>query len=773
MPGLIITASPGLTVVTSVPAVYTTTAPSDPRMWGNRYSPGRPRTTNRSRWLSAAARMATRTSRAPSRAGEPGAATSAISMRSRPPVERMTQARIVPRSSDTVTGASRAGFASDSGCFTRRFAAGAGRGAKCVPLRGGDRGERRTQLRRARRPVSIRVVRALLSRALQFFSERRERAGIDDVAGLQPGAPRQVHGVLHERQVPGLVAIGREHEAGAELLGGRGERVGQVHALGVPIELERAPMGHAGAYHGVEVEAVGLALAEHASGGMADRVHPGVLGRIHQSPRQLFLGLGEAVVDGRHDVVRFGEHVVGKIELAVLEDVELDALQDREAATRRVPLVDRPPLLAEPFGVEPQRHRDPLRVIGDRDVLVAERAGGLGHLVDGALAVGGRGVHLEIAADVRELHEARQSTLAGQGDFPAGFAQLRRYPVEAELGVDLFLGLPGHAPRPLEQAVLVELVAVLLGDLAELDVVRFGAGEVLQRRAVRGGLDRAQVHLQPAAQLDRGSGVAFRDHVRHVAVGDEAVHDAGAVVRRDEDVEIADRLAAAPVAAGDRDLTHATAGLEIRDERGRLGFRLVQEHAPLGHLGLAETGAHLLLYLGPEALELLDLALVERLREVAGGFHFQLLVEQLHALGAEPGNPQQVEQARRELGGELFAKRQLALGDNLRDLLRQVVAYACDVGQVFGAGSDQVRERLREVADGTGGVAVRPHPERVGVLDLEEVGHLVEQAGDVGVLHGGNGRKWTAKGGSGQYACCRLLPPLPPFVSSANSPPPL
>src|SRR5256714_6659082 len=298
MPGLIITASPGLTVVTSVPAVSTRPAPSDPRMWGNRYSPGRPRTTNRSRWLSAAARMATRTSRAPSRAGEPGAATSATSIRSRPPVARMTHARIVPRSSDTVTGASRAELVSDSGCFTGHFASGAGRGAKRVRPGGGERRERRTQLRRARRPTSIRVVRALVSRALQFFSERRERAGIDDVAGLEPGAARQVHGVLHERQVPGLVAIGREHEAGAELLGGGGERVGQVHALGVPIELERAPMGHAGAYHGVEVEPVGLALAEHASGGMADRVHPGVLGGVHQSLGQLFLGLGEAVMDG-------------------------------------------------------------------------------------------------------------------------------------------------------------------------------------------------------------------------------------------------------------------------------------------------------------------------------------------------------------------------------------------------------------------------------------------------------------------------------------------
>src|SRR5205823_1257740 len=108
MPGLIITASPGLTVVTSGPAVSTTPAPSDPRMWGNWRSPGRPRTTNKSRWLSAAARMATRTSRPPSRAGEPGAGTSATSIRSRPPVSRMRQARMMPRLSDTMTGASRA-----------------------------------------------------------------------------------------------------------------------------------------------------------------------------------------------------------------------------------------------------------------------------------------------------------------------------------------------------------------------------------------------------------------------------------------------------------------------------------------------------------------------------------------------------------------------------------------------------------------------------------------------------------------------------------------
>src|SRR5207302_8861172 len=60
-------------------------------------------------------------------------ATSATSMRSRPPVERMTHARMLPRSSDTRTGASRSESDSDLGCFTRRLPSGAGRGAKRVP----------------------------------------------------------------------------------------------------------------------------------------------------------------------------------------------------------------------------------------------------------------------------------------------------------------------------------------------------------------------------------------------------------------------------------------------------------------------------------------------------------------------------------------------------------------------------------------------------------------------------------------------------------------
>jgi len=45
-------------------------------------------------------------------------------------------------------------------------------------------------------------------------------------------------------------------------------------------------------------------------------------------------------------------------------------------------------LLHETLGAEPARDREPWRVVGQHDVLVAERSGGHGHLLDGAAAVG-------------------------------------------------------------------------------------------------------------------------------------------------------------------------------------------------------------------------------------------------------------------------------------------------------------------------------------------------------------------------------------------------
>src|SRR5205807_8779309 len=76
------------------PTDSTTPAPSAPTMWGSCFAPpGNPSTTKRSRWLSAAERIATRTSPAP---GTEASGTSVLLSLSIPPVAVRTQARMAP-----------------------------------------------------------------------------------------------------------------------------------------------------------------------------------------------------------------------------------------------------------------------------------------------------------------------------------------------------------------------------------------------------------------------------------------------------------------------------------------------------------------------------------------------------------------------------------------------------------------------------------------------------------------------------------------------------
>src|SRR2546427_10001396 len=103
--------------------------------------------------------------------------------------------------------------------------------------------------------------------------------------------------------------------------------------------------------------------------------------------------------------------------------------------------------------------------------------------------------------------------------------------------------------------------------------------------------------------------------------------------------------------------------------------------------------------------------------------------------GAEARNAEQVEQAGGELGGELRAEGQLARGHDRRDLLGEVVPDARDLRQIALARAYDVGQGLRVVPHDARRVAIGPHPEGVGTLDLQEIGDLVEQAGDVGVLH--------------------------------------
>ena len=100
-------------------------------------------------------------------------------------------------------------------------------------------------------------------------------------------------------------------------------------------------------------------------------------------------------------------------------------------------------------------------------------------------------MHVKVPSDIRRLDQLRQFACSRCRDLPRVLPQFRRDEGQPQRLIDLLLGLPGHTviSGPLEHAVLVHLVAHLDGDLAHLDVVLLGPGEVLQGGAVAPRLD--------------------------------------------------------------------------------------------------------------------------------------------------------------------------------------------------------------------------------------------------------------------------------------------
>jgi len=161
-------------------------------------------------------------------------------------------------------------------------------------------------------------------------------------------------------------------------------------------------------------------------------------------------------VKARRHPVELGEDVLGEVERAVRQDVALGAAQDPE---RRERLVRRRDLLALPAQVVRRDARDDAdvrRVVADREVLVAERAGRLAHLEHGRASVRPGRVAVEVAAHVAELEE--RGRLAAERPL----AQLRRAERDPERRVDGLLGrrvgqrlervdVGGRAGRPQER----------------------------------------------------------------------------------------------------------------------------------------------------------------------------------------------------------------------------------------------------------------------------------------------------------------------------------
>ncbi len=100
----------------------------------------------------------------------------------------------------------------------------------------------------------------------------------------------------------------------------------------------------------------------------------------------------------RHHDVEAGQQLRVLVERTVFEDVDLDAGEDAERGEVRVQRLDHLELAFEPLGVETVGDGETGAVVGEGQVLVTERGRRLGHLRDGASAVGPVGMAVAVAA---------------------------------------------------------------------------------------------------------------------------------------------------------------------------------------------------------------------------------------------------------------------------------------------------------------------------------------------------------------------------------------
>ncbi len=296
----------------------------------------------------------------------------------------------------------------------------------------------------------------------------------------------------------------------------------------------------------------------------------------------LFDGLVEVGVDAGDDDVHLGEGGVVEVEGAVGEDVDLDAGEDADPSFHLgVDFADGFDVGESALVVEAVGHGEIFAVVGDGDVGQAAGKGGFGHLTDGVATVGGVGVHVEVAADVCAGDEVGEGVGGGGFEFAGVFAQLGWDVVEVEGVVDVGFGCGGDddVVFDAEESVLVQGEAAFDGALAKGYVVHLGAGEVLEGGSVAGAGEEADVDLEIVAEGEADFVLAFGEELVDEGQGgdvfDGGGDDVGLAGRAgDEEVEVADGLAAAAEGAGGGDLVDAGEGAdEIADGVGVvLGF---------------------------------------------------------------------------------------------------------------------------------------------------------------------------------------------------------
>ena len=235
-----------------------------------------------------------------------------------------------------------------------------------------------------------------------------------------------------------------------------------------------------------------------------------------------------------------------------------------------------------------------------------------------------------------------------------------------------------------------------------------------------------EVEAQPVVRDHRRLRPALRDDLRHPLEPRERVDQRLRVGRGGDHVEVAERLAATADAARLGYLLRRRVGAERLDRREHRGQTLAEQR-PRRRLrlrALAQRLEDVLLDLGPESGERPQPLLLGRLAEAVERGHVELLPDPSSGLGAEAGQAHEGDHVRRNPPFPLRERLDLALLDDLDDLLLDRLP---DPLELLGLPVEcELRDRAARLADPLGGASVREHPERFRPLELEHVGEQLE-----------------------------------------------
>ena len=218
---------------------------------------------------------------------------------------------------------------------------------------------------------------------------------------------------------------------------------------------------------------------------------------------------------------------------------------------------------------------------------------------------------------------------------------------------------------------------------ADGDIVRLGAGEVLQGGAEALVGDGAQIHLYTRVQDDCGTGGSLRQYLFHLIVADEALHRRCLLRCADQDVQIPHRFLGTTVTAGDRNLTHARRPFEVGEQGfGVLGGDGEFKANPLTQVCI-ECLQDVLFGFFTKARELPDRAAPRGVLQLFQRPYAQFIHESLDAFGSQPRQGQHLGDAGRKGVAQFLELRGRAGFDEFLDFGGQVLADAGKSGKVF------------------------------------------------------------------------------------------